>query len=95
MKLVLVSVTIGFVFGLTFGFIGGRFMEKDKESSDVIKTLCSRIRQLQKDCGELREREKKLKEIIKNIIRITWGEGWNYSLDVKVKAEQFLKELES
>lgn len=32
------------------------------------------------------------KEIIKNIIRVTWGEGWNYSLDVKVKAEQFLKE---
>lgn len=32
------------------------------------------------------------KEIIENIIRTTWGEGWNYSLDWKVKAEQFLKE---
>ena len=32
----------------------------------------------------------KAKEIIKNIIRVTWGEGWNYSLDWKVKAEQFL-----
>ena len=32
------------------------------------------------------------KEIIKNIIRVTWGEGWNYSLDWKVKAEQFLEE---
>lgn len=32
------------------------------------------------------------KEIIKNIIRTTWGEGWNYSLDWKVKAEQFLEE---
>lgn len=32
------------------------------------------------------------KEIIENIIRVTWGEGWNYSLDVKVKAEAFLKE---
>lgn len=32
------------------------------------------------------------KELIKNIIRVTWGEGWNYSLDWKVKAEQFLKE---
>ena len=30
------------------------------------------------------------KEIIKNILRVTWGEGWNYSLDWKVKAEQFL-----
>ena len=33
-----------------------------------------------------------LKELIKNIIRVTWGEGWNYSLDWKVKAEQFLKD---
>lgn len=32
------------------------------------------------------------KEIIKNIIRVTWGEGWNYSLDWKVKAEQFLSD---
>lgn len=29
------------------------------------------------------------KAIIKNV---TYGEGWNYSLDWKVKAEQFLKE---
>lgn len=33
------------------------------------------------------------KEIIKNIIRATWGEGWNYSLDWKIKAENFLKEI--
>lgn len=33
-----------------------------------------------------------LKELIKNIIRVTWGEGWNYSLDWKVKAEQFLND---
>jgi hypothetical protein len=36
----------------------------------------------------------KAKDLIKNIIRITWGEGWNYSLDWKVKAEQFLQEIE-
>ena len=30
--------------------------------------------------------------LIENIIRVTWGEGWNYSLDWKEKAEQFLKE---
>lgn len=23
------------------------------------------------------------KELVKNIIRVTWGEGWNYSLEVK------------
>ena len=36
----------------------------------------------------------KAKDLIENIIRVTWGEGWNYSLDWKVKAEQFLKEIE-
>ena len=36
----------------------------------------------------------KAKELIKNIIRVTWGEGWNYSLDWKVKAEQFLNDSE-
>ena len=32
------------------------------------------------------------KELISNLIRVTWGEGWSYSLDWKVKAERFLKE---
>lgn len=36
----------------------------------------------------------KAKELIENIIRVTWGEGWNYSLDWKVKAEQFLSGVE-
>ena len=39
-----------------------------------------------------KEQLTKAKELIENIIRVTWGEGWNYSLDWKVKAEQFLKE---
>lgn len=33
----------------------------------------------------------KAKELIRNLLRVTYGEGWNYSLDWKVKAEQFLK----
>lgn len=37
----------------------------------------------------------KAKELIENIIRVTWGEGWNYSLDWKAQAEQFLKEVDS
>lgn len=36
----------------------------------------------------------KAKDLIHNLLRVTWGEGWNYSLDWKVKAEQFLKENE-
>ena len=42
--------------------------------------------------GEVNLRLTKAKDIIKNIIRVTWGEGWNYDLGWKVKAEQFLKE---
>lgn len=43
-----------------------------------------------KENAELKEKFTRAKEIIENIIRVTWGEGWNYSLDWKVKAEQFL-----
>lgn len=32
------------------------------------------------------------KDLIRNLLRVTYGEGWNYSLDWKVKAEQFLQE---
>ena len=42
----------------------------------------------------LDEQLAKAKELIENIIRVTWGEGWNYSLDWKAQAEQFLKESE-
>ena len=36
----------------------------------------------------------KAKEIIKRLLKVTYGEGWNYSLQVKVEAEKFLKENE-
>lgn len=32
--------------------------------------------------------------IIKNIIKVTWAEGWNYSLEWKVKAENYIKGVE-
>lgn len=47
-----------------------------------------------KECSEVWGNLTKAKEIIENIIQVTWGEGWNYSFDWKVKAEQFLKDLE-
>lgn len=34
----------------------------------------------------------KAKDLIRNLLRVTYGEGWNYSLDWKVKAEKFLEE---
>ena len=43
-----------------------------------------------KECAEVRGQLEQAKQIIKNIIRVTWSEGWNYSLDVKEKAEHFL-----
>jgi len=36
----------------------------------------------------------KATDLLKKVIKVTWGEGWNYSLDVKVEAEQFIKDLE-
>ena len=63
-------------------------LEKDKEYfSDA---LDKQIEATLKVVNQLNE----AKDIIKNIIRVTWGEGWNYSLDWKVKAEQFLKEAD-
>ena len=38
------------------------------------------------------EKLNEAKAVIQNIIRVTWGEGWNYSLGVKSYAEQLLKE---
>ena len=34
------------------------------------------------------------KEIIRNLLRVTYGGEWNYSLEWKVKAGKFLKEVE-
>lgn len=33
-------------------------------------------------------------DLLKKVIKVTWGEGWNYSLSVKVEVEEFLKETE-
>lgn len=44
--------------------------------------------------GTTEDQLAKATELLKKVIKFTWGEGWNYSLDVKVEAEQFLKECE-
>lgn len=44
-----------------------------------------------KDKSEVIGQLTEAKELIKNIIRVTWGEGWSYSLDWKVKAETFIE----
>lgn len=58
------------------------------------RSLSKRILELQDDKGRLIDEINEAKELIKNLIRVTWGEGWNYSLDWKVKAEAFIKETQ-
>ena len=48
--------------------------------------------QYEKDLINSNENLTKAKEIIKRLLKATYGEGWNYSLQVKVEAEKFLKE---
>ena len=71
--------------------------EINKELVDDIAELHKRIRELEQQIKQIEkvsdynaDQLTKAKEIIKNIIGVTWGEGWNYSLDWKVKAEEFL-----
>ncbi len=62
------------------------------------------IAELEKENAELKEisvmqsdfamQLDKAKYLIKNLIRVTWGEGWNYDLGWKVEVENFLKEAE-
>lgn len=65
-------------------------LEKEKQDEQTIFNAKAYHEQIKRIDAEIKL--KQAKEIIRSIIRVTWGEGWNYSLDVKVKAEQFLKE---
>lgn len=81
-----------------------RLLEKNLTLYRENVELEQRLEQTEKDLAdyqfnypkikELEKENAELKDLIKNIIRFTWGEGWNYSLDWKVKAEQFIKEIE-
>lgn len=51
--------------------------------------------QYEKDLIDFNEKLTEAKYIIRNLLQVTYGEGWDYSLDWKVKAEQFLKEIEN
>lgn len=67
-------------------------MNEYMRMADRMYDLENQMEQLDKENGKLEGKLTEAKGIIKNIIRVTWGEGWNYSLDWKVKAEQFLEE---
>ena len=70
---------------------GGYICEKEYEGK-CLSQKTQYIKELQEENAELKEQNNKAKELIRNIIRVTWGEGWNYNLEWKVKAEQFIKE---
>ena len=59
---------------------------------DRIKNLEHENDVLIESYNNSREKLTKAKDIIRNLLRVTYGEGWNYSLDLKVQAEKFLKE---
>lgn len=76
-------------------FLAGYEVGKDRAEAVFDKENI----ELKKRNGELAGQKASLerwlseaKALIKNLIRVTYDEGWNYSLDWKVKAEEFLKE---
>lgn len=75
-------------------YILGR--NKSIEQIEALKKACDETQELLdkqiETTYKVIEKLNKAKVIIQNIIRVTWGEGWNYSLGVKSYAEQFLKE---
>ena len=66
---------------------------KIKELEKKNKKLESDFRICEKNADTYYDQLTKAKDLIENIIRVTWGEGWNYSLDWKIKAEQFLNSV--
>lgn len=72
--------------------VDNQIEELEKEYSDNLSLKDEELMCLE---TEFNTYKSEAKELIENIIKVTWGEGWNYSLDWKVKAEQFLKEYQN
>ena len=62
--------------------------------SDILSYLCTRVFSMEESMYREAKQLTEAKEIIRNLLRVTYGEGWNYSLDWKVKAEKFLEKVE-
>ena len=78
-------------------FARAEFQRQYKENADLKETIADiekNFRICESNADTNYDQLTKAKDLIKNIKRVTWEEGWNYSLDWKVKAEQFLKEIE-
>jgi septal ring factor EnvC (AmiA/AmiB activator) len=71
-----------------------KLLDSDIEKHNKIVELQNRNGELAGQKSSLERWLGEAKKIIKRLIKATYGEGWNYSLQVKVEAEQFLKESE-
>lgn len=56
------------------------------------ESLAIENERLKQENKQVKQQITEAKDLIRNLLQVTYGEGWNYSLDWKVKAEQFLKE---
>ena len=73
----------------------GKLNIKEDEIVELRKELIKKAEINHFIVSQLADLESELaeaKDLIRNLLRVTYGEGWNYSLDWKVKAEEFLKE---
>lgn len=75
---------------LVKAFLAGADCVKNDYESELkeerAKTICFR-----NDCVLMGDKIMILKETIRKLIRFTYGEGWNYSLGVKIEAEKILE----
>lgn len=71
-----------------------KLLDGDIEKHNKIVELQNRNGELAGQVASLNRWFSEAKEIIKRLLKATYGEGWNYSLQVKVEAEKFLKECE-
>lgn len=63
--------------------------EEIEELKEHHKSVCDTLTNTHR---HIRGKLSEAKAIIRDLLRVTYGEGWNYSLGVKAMAEQFLNE---
>ena len=69
-----------------------RIADLEKENAELKDQLTLKDEELNCVVTDFNTFKSEAKDLIRNLLRVTYGEGWNYSLQVKVEAEKFLKE---
>lgn len=68
-----------------------QYIKELQEENEELKEDKSAYILLNRKYVKTKRELNKAKSIIKELLKKTYGEGWNYSLDAKVRAENFLK----